>query len=86
MKEKGEKVEKEEEEEEGERSESQEIEAWAGAPVSKDARFELRVRRGSSRVPASGVGFRADEGAVFVGPQGPWEAVVPTGGVGEPLT
>ncbi|KAF7400911.1 hypothetical protein HZH66_006095 [Vespula vulgaris] len=27
-------------------------------PVSKEARFELRARRGPSRVPASGVGFR----------------------------
>lgn len=27
-------------------------------PVSKDARFELRARRGPSRVPGSGVGFR----------------------------
>lgn len=33
-------------------------EAEIEPPVSKDARFELNARRGSSRVPGSGVGFR----------------------------
>lgn len=55
--------------------------------------LSLSLVRSLSLVPAAlvlvppGLSLvRADVGAVFVGPQGPWEAVARPTGVGRPLT